>query len=510
MGEAVSDEDRLGLSNLQVATIDAIVGAFECARPFHYGRTARASGDAGGFSYGTHQVSHTSGNLHALLESYCGWADPAPDPDFSARVKKRLKDVYVKPKPSGKAEIAKWEAEVEPKRVALLKDTDLKNLVELAAQDKAMRKAQDAFFGNRYLKPALKQAKAVGFTKALSVAVAFDSAIHSGPGWWDSHKDEVDKIAGPACATNEEKWIAAYVEYRRNWLIQRAEENPTKYGILKQTLYRPDTFAKLAKAGNWDLQLPLQAHTYTITPWDDFAEDIFNDPVERAAADAFGEIGPSSAYDGRAMFVQRSLKTLKYLNAGAVADGIFGGQTKTAVEAFQEAQGLPRTGKVDGATYQRLCTQVKLALAERPDIADGTPDGLRKIDEPPKGGAPFASGAAAAAAGAATAAAGMVADGSDQSSTQTNAREISATTTTVVTTDTTTGATTVTPVQPADPAAPVPAPKPSAATVGIPIQPDPASEPAAWSDPVLALVIASGFVATVVLTSWFFRRTSNT
>lgn len=504
----MSDEDRLGLSNLQVATIDAIVGAFECARPFYYSRTARASGDAGGFSYGTHQVSHTSGNLHALLKSYCDWADPAPDPDFSARMKKRLKDVYVKPKPSDKAAIAKWEAEVEPKRVALLKDNDLKNLVELAAQDRAMRNAQDAFFAARYLKPALKQARAVGFKRALSVAVAFDSAIHSGPGWWDSHKDDVDAIAGPASAENEEKWVSAYIEYRRNWLLKKADENPAKYGILKQTLYRPDTFAKLAKAGNWDLQLPVQAHTYTITPWDDFPDDYFADPVERAAGDAFGEVGVSSAYDGRALFVQKSLKTLKYLGAGAVADGLYGGQTKTAVEAFQEAQGLPRTGKVDGATYQRLCTQVKLALAERPDAGEATPDGLRKIDEPPKGRTPFASGAAAAAAGAATVAAGVVSDGGGDAASTGGASDVSATTTTVVTTDTATGATTVTPVQPSNPATPAPAP--TTATVGVPTQPGSVRDPSSWSDPVPAFVIAAGFVATVVLASWFFRKTAHT
>lgn len=490
----MSDEDHLGLEKLQIATIDAIVGAFECARPFYYSRTARASGDAGGFSYGTHQVSHTSGNLHALLESYCNWTDPKPDPDFAARVRKRLKDVYVRPKPTGKAEIAKWEAEVEPKRVALLKDADLKSLVELCAQDPAMRRAQDAFFAARYLKPAIKQARAAGFTKALSVAVAFDSAIHSGPGWWDSHKDDVDKIAGPASNANETAWIEAYITYRRNWLVQRAEENPEKYGILKQTLYRPETFLSLAKATNWDLALPVKAHTYTITPWDDFPDDYFPDPVERAAGDAFGELGLSSAYDGRALFVQKSLKTLKFLNPSATTDGIYGGQTKTAVEAFQEKQGLPRTGKVDAVTYERLCTQVKLALAERPDLSGGTPDGLRKMDEPPKGRTPYASGTLAAGVGAGTVALGMAAEGKDGATPSETAIPA--------------GTEAAKPVDaPAGAVAPTPAK--TTATVGVPADSGQLSAPSSWSDPLLALGISVGFVLTVVLAAWFFRKTSH-
>jgi chitosanase len=490
----VSDEDHLGLEKLQIATIDAIVGAFECARPFYYSRTARASGDAGGFSYGTHQVSHTSGNLHALLESYCNWTDPKPDPDFAARVRKRLKDVYVRPKPTGKAEIAKWEAEVEPKRVALLKDADLKSLVELCAQDPAMRRAQDAFFAARYLKPAIKQARAAGFTKALSVAVAFDSAIHSGPGWWDSHKDDVDKIAGPASNANETAWIEAYITYRRNWLVQRAEENPEKYGILKQTLYRPETFLSLAKATNWDLALPVKAHTYTITPWDDFPDDYFPDPVERAAGDTFGELGLSSAYDGRALFVQKSLKTLKFLNPSATADGIYGGQTKTAVEAFQEKQGLPRTGKVDAVTYERLCTQVKLALAERPDLSGGTPDGLRKMDEPPKGRPPYASGTLAAGVGAGTVALGMAAEGKDGATPSEAA--IPAVTEAAKPVDAPAGAVVSTPAK-------------TTATVGVPADSGQLSAPSSWSDPLLALGISVGFVLTVVLAAWFFRKTSH-
>lgn len=491
------DDDRLGLEPLQVATIDAIVGAFECARPFHYSRTARSSKDAGGFSYGTHQVSHTSGNLHKLLSSYVEWTDPKPDPDFARRVKSRLKDVYVKPKPSGGDALRKWKAELEEQRLAMIRDDDLKSLLELAAQDPAMRKAQDAYFYKEYLKPALKQVKAAGFKNALSWAVAFDSAIHSGPGWWDSHKDEVSRIAGDGAS--EEAWIQAYISHRHAWLLKMAADNPEKYGILKDTVYRPNTFQALAADKNWDLALPVKAHSYTITAWDDFAEDCFADPVARDVqeAETFGVLGMSSRYDGRAMYVQRNLKLLGFLHASATADGIYGGQTRTAVEAFQQANGLPSTGKVDAETYKRINTQVRQKLAERPDAALATPDGLRPMAEQPKGATPIASGAAAVGAAGATAALGVAAgsEGDDQKPTvpkeeapasgiangSTNAPDIPA------------------------------AAKPAETTVSVGVSPsqDDAVEAMNWVDPLISIGICVGFIATLVLTAWFFRKTSH-
>ena len=501
MGVAVSDDDdRLGLGGLQVATIDAIVGAFECARPFHYSRTARSSKDAGGLSYGTHQVSHTSGNLHKLLSSYCEWQDPPPDPDFAKRVKKRLADVYVKPKPSGADAQKKWKAEVEQQRLALIKDDDLNNLLQLVAQDRAMRKAQDAYFYNEYLKPALKQVKAAGFKNALSWAVAFDSAIHSGPGWWDNHKEDVDKIAGVASAANETAWIQSYIKYRRDWLLMMAEKDPEKYGILKDTVYRPDTFKALAEANNWGLSLPLKAHSYTITAWDDFADDCFKDPVTRDVDDVavFGELGVSSRYDGRALFVQKGLKLLGFLHASATADGVYGGQTKAAVEAFQQKNGLPSTGKVNAETYQRISTQVSQKLAEKPDAADATPDGLRPVAEQPKGATPAASGTAAAAAAAATAGLGMAASGGSDENGQAPAEAPEASTVTAPVSNVPTS----TPATPA-------APSGTTTSTEVPKAPAGVDATAGWTNPLLTLGFCVAFVATIVLAAWFFRKTSH-
>jgi len=50
--------------------------------------------------------------------------------------------------------------------------------------------------------------------------------------------------------------------------------------------------------------------------------------------------------------IQQKLIEMGYLND--VADGVFGGNTKRAVEAFQQVYGLPVTGEVDNELYHRI------------------------------------------------------------------------------------------------------------------------------------------------------------
>ncbi|HMD31169.1 MAG TPA: hypothetical protein VKG84_04610, partial [Candidatus Acidoferrales bacterium] len=53
---------------------------------------------------------------------------------------------------------------------------------------------------------------------------------------------------------DERVWIGAYIAVRREWLA--THPNP----LLHRTVYRMDTFAALAEAGNWNLDLPFEAH----------------------------------------------------------------------------------------------------------------------------------------------------------------------------------------------------------------------------------------------------------
>jgi len=52
-------------------------------------------------------------------------------------------------------------------------------------------------------------------------------------------------------------------------------------------------------------------------------------------------------------------------------------------------------------------------------------------------------------------------------------------------------------------------PAKTTATVGVPADSGQLSAPSSWSDPLLALGISVGFVLTVVLAAWFFRKTSH-
>ncbi len=405
-----------GLNAQQMATIDAIVGAFECGRPFHYGQVAASIKDKGGFSYGKHQVSHTSGGLHALISEYC--KEPAADIDNVKQLKTYLPDLKVAPEPGRKEanyeeKYKKWRESIEPVRVKLIEDTALKNVVGLCAADPAMRRVQDAYFHQKYMLKAIEHWTDAGFKTALGLAIIYDTCIHSGPGFWTDVKGDVEKVVGaPPSAANEPQWLEAYCQWRRDWMLRKAAANPKDFGILEKTVYRPDTFLALIKAGNWSLSLPVFAHACELTPWDDFPGEVVTDPFNRGAATDFGEIGQSATFSGKALFVQRCLVSLKLLNG--TPDGKFGSGTKAAVIAFQDRVNLPKTGRVDAATYEKLCVEAGLAEAERQGRARTT-DGLAAGGDVEK---KSSSGVGLGAATAVTAGGAVVASmGANQQST---------------------------------------------------------------------------------------------
>lgn len=70
---------------------------------------------------------------------------------------------------------------------------------------------------------------------------------------------------------------------------------------------------------------------------------------ETAAGGSMYSIGDSGA---EVTSIQRKLKKMGYLDGGV--DGIYGGDTSSAVKAFQRDQGLSATGMVDGDTLSTL------------------------------------------------------------------------------------------------------------------------------------------------------------
>lgn len=78
-----------------------------------------------------------------------------------------------------------------------------------------------------------------------------------------------------------------------------------------------------------------------------------------AAAIPMGAIGaalapPKLKLGAKGAAVTAVQERLNATGAAVIVDGIFGGQTKTAVRAFQSDQGLPATGVVDAATHAAL------------------------------------------------------------------------------------------------------------------------------------------------------------
>ena len=83
-----------------------------------------------------------------------------------------------------------------------------------------------------------------------------------------------------------------------------------------------------------------------------FQKEYFRDPVAHD-----GIFGDSSA--GKSMeVIDRIQEILQTVVPALVDDGLAGPKTMAALQAFQDAQGLPQTGRVDGDTWDKLMQQV--------------------------------------------------------------------------------------------------------------------------------------------------------
>lgn len=376
-----------GLSDIQIATIDAIVSIFESERPGDYGAVARDPNDAGGLSYGKHQAALTKGTLYRLLSQYCETEGALHAADF-----------------------APYMPRVKAGDRSLDTDKGIYNLLKTAAADPVMQKVQDAFFSASYMKPALDKWKSLGFSQALSAGVIYDSYIHSGG--LNMAKRTIER-AGEPTADNEKEWIRAYVAVRKEWLTAN----------YPNTAVRMRTFEALAASEDkraWALDLPLRVirphGSYPLTPYD-LGAHLFGNAIRRMAADVFGlaKPGDASGANGRDRFIQQALAGLGYLSG--TVDGVFGKGTATAVKAFQKDNGLPLTGAVDGDCFDKLCGELeeKGSTGER-DVRD--PDhGL--VELPPEKrasatGVNTGAGVAAGAAGATGVTAAVVAGGNEE------------------------------------------------------------------------------------------------
>lgn len=322
---------RPGLTRIQVATIDAIVTLIESGKPGDYGAVAAVDSDAGGLSYGLHQASLMSGNLYEMISLYCD----EPQAYYAAALAPYL------------------SAMAQRRREELDHNAALHALLREAARDPVMQRVQNGFFEDKFMSPALQEAYRHGQQRPLACAIIYDSFIH---GSWKSGANVYAKTAaqaGDLSAQNTERWMRAYVETRRHWLATHSNT------LLRNTVYRMDTFRGLLDEGNWELTLPCNVilgggYLFHLTDFD-LSDDLFDDPVYRVPPERFGVASKRQALlaEGRDKHVQELLAVLGYMSAANV-DGKYGPGTANIVRTYQADKTLPVTGAVDSRTYAAL------------------------------------------------------------------------------------------------------------------------------------------------------------
>ena len=186
-------------------------------------------------------------------------------------------------------------------RTALVNNETFKGLLRRAGrEDTIMAQTQDVFFDRAYFQPALNWANEHGFMQALSMAVIYDSFIHSG-GVLDFLRSRFREQA-PVNGGDEKVWISEYVQARNNWLATNSRQ------VLRPTVYRTQCLAHEIARGNWDLsQLPIIAHGVRV---DDKAPAVSRSLAMTAArarepgADRVPYLGP----DGEDVFGDESFE----------------------------------------------------------------------------------------------------------------------------------------------------------------------------------------------------------
>ncbi len=368
---------KWGITDLQIATIDAIVTTFESGQPSNYGAVARDPNDAGGLSYGKHQASLTRGKLFELVSAYCALPEAQCAVEFQT-----------------------YLPQIKAGDRALDSNKTLYSLLKKASDDPAMQQAQDEYFSQNFMQPALTEWQRLGFKTALAAAVVYDSFINSGS--LNMLNATVAKYGQPSSGS-EKEWIAGYVATRKDWLTRRYPANAI----------RMTTFEGILRDQNWDLKLPIRVMRganvyYPLTAYD-LGVHLFASTVRRLGREGFGvaRMGDTTLANARDKFVQASLNALQY--PVGVADGFFGTTTVAQVKAFQKACGLAPTGEVDGRCFDKLCSELEEKGTTGAGSAVATDHGL--VELPPekrtsttasKTGAGIAVGAAGVAGVAGT------------------------------------------------------------------------------------------------------------
>jgi chitosanase len=312
------------LTAIQGATIRAIVNLFETSQVRgDYGQVTVLTGDTGHLTFGRSQTTLGSGNLHELLDRYCG--------NQGARFGRLLSPFLPR---------------TAAKDTTLDGDTQLHNVLRASADDPVMRDLQDEFFDEVYFGPATRAAQRMAAVTPLGQSVVYDSFVH---GSWTRIRD---RVAGTPDTIGERPWIAAYVTARRDWLATHSRRD------LRATVYRMDALQRLIDLDAWGLELPIvvrgaeiSAATLAGSP-----PGVFEGPQPGTRELAFLTSQPLQ----RGLDVRLVQLALSQLGADVRADGVFGRASSRSVAEHQGRTGLPVSGVADRPLVLSLATGLGL------------------------------------------------------------------------------------------------------------------------------------------------------
>jgi len=310
------------MDDLQKQICNALVNIFEGGRATgNYGAVGGLRNDKGHLSYGRSQVSLTSGHLYLVIHDYC----ITPDNQFGKDLEPYLE-------------------RMRTKDITLDGEVQLRAILREAGDDPVMRSVQDDYFDRNFFQPAMGRAKAASLSQALSCAIAYDATIQGG---WLHCSENVDKKIGPVSAdVPEEKWIATYLDARKDYLLACAPA----------TTYRPEAFQDLLNAGNFTLALPFTFRGVELTPAIFAAASVpppVPGPIPDPEINSLSVLVPKVPYL-RGDDVGKLQKLLSACGLKNAEDDVYGPFTQTLVRQFQSQHGLKSDAVVGPQTWSAL------------------------------------------------------------------------------------------------------------------------------------------------------------
>jgi hypothetical protein len=221
--------------------------------------------DGAGLTAGKHQATDRAGSLAAIVREY-GDADGATDPRTQTALAAYL------PWLEQHGSIGDGYGNLNNADDFQARD-DFVVLWRRAAEDPAMRGAQDRVFDRVYWTPAVGAAKRINLRTPLGYLVIYDTSIQSGgdgivttnrtdDAVWQIRRRFREMPPTPAHLPTqptaaqhrdaEAAWVKAYLLARAGWLRSFPE------GPVRTSAYRIDVLLGLLTAGNWALHLPLE------------------------------------------------------------------------------------------------------------------------------------------------------------------------------------------------------------------------------------------------------------